>query len=64
MLGISNQQIGRLIRKNILYATKISETRYCSKSSLIRYASSEHAVRYIRNATYASLLKQSQHWNP
>ena len=36
MLGISNQQIGRLIRRNILYATKISETRYCSKSSLIR----------------------------
>ena len=63
MLGISNQQIGRLIRKNILYATKISETRYCSKSSLIRYASSEHAIRYIRNATYVSLLKQSQNWN-
>jgi hypothetical protein len=62
-LGISNQQIGRLIRKNILYATKISETRYCSKSSLIRYASSEHAIRYIRNATYVSLLKQSQNWN-
>ena len=55
--------IGRLIRKNILYATKISETRYCSKSSLIRYASSEHAIRYIRNATYVSLLKQSQNWN-
>ena len=42
-LGISERQIGRLIRNNILNARKIGETRFCSKNSLIRYASSDHA---------------------
>ena len=61
-LGISDRQIGRLIRNNILNARKIGETRFCSKNSLIRYASSDHAILHIRNAIYVALLKQSQNW--
>ena len=64
MLGIGDRQIGRLVRNNILYTTKIGKTRFCSKNSLIRYASSDHSIRYVRNATYVALLRQSQNWKP
>ena len=58
MIGVSNQHIGRLIQKNVLYGVKIHDRRYSSKDSVLKYASSEQAIRSLYNETYTALIKQ------
>ena len=58
MLGISRQNVSKMIRNRTLYGSFIGNICYCSKESVINYAASDIGYRRIHTTTYARLLTQ------